>query len=186
MKLPRPTLTARDWRNVAIALALWFAILGLPVFFIPDRVLSNSPAAAQFTSVVANYVPMIDRTARSSQIPEVLRFYFACLWAASPVLFFAVLAWALLQVGRHPVPRYDPVTILVILAAGLGFVYIAATYPMEPSARTYRTLSSRFGLSFFGPFWVGLAAFFAAGVAAWVFGLLSGRIWRQSREPDAK
>jgi hypothetical protein len=80
------------------------------------------------------------------------------------------------------VPRYDPVSIFIILAFAAGIVYIAATYPVEGSPRLYRTFSSRFGLSSFGPLFVGAAALSSAGIVGWVFGLLTGRIWRRSDE----
>lgn len=187
MNVLRSKLTARDWRNGAIVVALWFAIVGLPVFFIPETVLSDSPTAAQFTSLVASYVPMIDRTAKYSRIPEVLRFYFACLWAAAPLVFVALLVWGLPRVGRYAV-QYDPVTMLIIFAVVGYVVYSVVTYSFGPDARTYRTLSSRLGLSFFGPLHVGVAVLGCAAFTAYAFGLLTGRLWRRTDEiePDVK
>jgi ABC-type dipeptide/oligopeptide/nickel transport system permease subunit len=118
----------------------------------------------------------------------VLRFYLACLWAAAPLVFVAALAWALPRVGRYLVPRYGFVAWLIIFAIVGYVVYSAATYPFGPDARTYRTLSSRLGLSFFGPLYVGVAVLGCVVIVGWVFGLLTGRIWGRSDEikPDVE
>jgi MFS-type transporter involved in bile tolerance (Atg22 family) len=61
MSTAAPDRTAREWRKGVVAVAVWFAIAGVPAFFVSERAVSDSPAAAQFTSFSSIHIAVAER-----------------------------------------------------------------------------------------------------------------------------
>lgn len=156
-----------NWAKGALLLAILIVVLGVPVLFIPDDILRTSSTARVFTDSVASVVPMIDRAAAYSAVPDVLRFYFACLWSLYP-LFVAggvLLVWLTRSRAATPTPAPMSTSKLVILAAAaLLLLYMVLAQPFPRGRLLRAAFGSRLGLFFSGPLHVLGATFCSWGL----------------------
>jgi len=87
--------TKADWLNpFAIALVAYYLLMAVVGLLVPEDILTTNLGAREFSDFMATLVPQIDRITALNIKPDVNRFYFSVLWAASPVfvltMFYAM------------------------------------------------------------------------------------------------
>jgi hypothetical protein len=144
------------WRNPhGLALVAYYLVMAVVGLLILDDILQANAWARDFSDFMASIVPQIDRITALNIEPEVNRFYFSVLWAASPLL--CVLMIGELIGGRrrgYSMWRSTPRKMFSALCA-VAFILFWATHLwwVDPSLRLTHTLfSAPFARSAVGSF----------------------------------
>jgi hypothetical protein len=112
------------------AFGLYIALTGLMVFFIPSDILTAHPWAVRFTDFMAGWVPQIDVITGLGVRPELGPFYFALLWALSPLFFLLCVVMGLDRKQRtypfwslplHKAALLALVLAIIVYASSKGF-----------------------------------------------------------------
>jgi hypothetical protein len=173
------------------AFGLYIALTGLMVFFIPSDILTAHPWAVRFTDFMAGWVPQIDVITGLGVRPELNRFYYAVLWAMSPVFFVlcALMTW---DGRRRTTPLWNrslgKVLPLVLLG---GFVLYASThaYWMTDTGNGVLRfiLGNRLGMAISGNIMYAAGPIMlAGGLMVFFAGWLSGAIPRHIRNQSVE
>jgi hypothetical protein len=165
------------------AFGLYIALTGLMVFFIPSDILTVHPWAVRFTDFMAGWVPQIDVITGLGVRPELNRFYYAVLWAMSPVLFliFCLMGW---EGRQRTYPFWTMPLHKAALFALVLCVVIYATFNLGWMTDTSHgllrfILGNRLGMAALGSLmYVVAPVMFAAGLLNVVVGWMSGAIPR--------
>lgn len=59
-------------------------------WLIPTNILTENPGLLPFVNVMESILPAIKGFARASPVPEVVRFYYATMWIAFPIVYLFV------------------------------------------------------------------------------------------------
>jgi hypothetical protein len=161
------------------------AVVGL---CIPDDILKANAWARDFSDFMASIVPQIDRITALNIQPDVNRFYFSVLWAASPLLCGAVVGE--LTSGRkrgyamwHSSPR---AMFPALAAAAILICWSINLWWVDPNLGLTRSLfHSPLGRSLFSGIAfshapVACAAASALWLVAWCTGYIPRNIRKQS------
>ena len=86
---PSATPSGAKW-SFGKTLLILSGICSMYAWLIPTRILTEHPSLIPFVAAMENILPAIKGFARVSPVPEVVRFYYATMWIAFPVLYFFV------------------------------------------------------------------------------------------------
>ncbi len=145
------TVRTDDWKTpLGLALIGYYLVMAIVGLLIPDDILTNNAWAREFSDFMASIVPQIDRITALGIKPEVNRFYFSLLWAASPVLVLIVLAFFAMRPFRAEdwkqagAPRYQSFLFLfgVILLCG---IWPQTLFWVDPSLQITKVLLGNVG-----------------------------------------
>jgi hypothetical protein len=160
----------------------YVALMGLIALFIPADILKAYPWAATFSDFMAGWIPQIDRLANLGIQPEVNRFYYSVLWAASPgLLILSVLKISEdLKVGLGsalimPLLKLTP---FIVVFCGVIFASQYGYWMTDTSNGFLRFIvGNRLGRAFWGNImFVAGPTLFVGGVIAIAHGRLNGPI----------
>jgi hypothetical protein len=125
---PPSSKNRSEWRNpLVIAMLIYYVVMAVVGLWIPDNILKDNPGAREFSDFMAKIVPQIDRITALNIKPDVNRFYFSVLWAASPIVMFLTVA-AGLQ-GRRKGIKFESTRLRLFLSwmVGTSMCYLMVT-----------------------------------------------------------
>jgi hypothetical protein len=146
----------------------------LLAFLVPGDVLSAHPAANEFSQIMSSWIPMIERASGLSPLPQVVRFYFAVMWALMPLwigVLFAVPEERMSPIGRMRQGKYFlALFVPTFVPAVVHFWIIFPLPPLLSDAPRLASamLSSRSGLALLGIIGPGGIAIAIFGTVMWV------------------
>lgn len=99
---------------------LWLAILFIGyALLLPDNVLTANPALSNAVNLMQFVFPGIGGLANYSPIPEVVRLYYATMWAGFPLLVWWVIKCDLIN-SRHSPPNSQGIKLVVATLGVIG------------------------------------------------------------------
>jgi hypothetical protein len=176
------------WRNpFGIALVTYYLVMAIVGLLIPGDILKANAWARDFSDFMASVVPQIDRITGLNIEPDVNRFYFSVLWAASPVylVFVLLLIWdgwrhrsALMWEAPFRKALLPMLFAMLVLIATLQFTWL-----VDPLSRLSRfSFGTAVGRAALAQTFVLSPVLFGSGLTTWLLGWFSGYIPRNIRK----
>lgn len=152
--VPPPPPKRSPWRNpFGIALVAYYLVMAVVGLLIPDDILEAHAWARDFSDFMASIVPQIDRITALNIEPDVNRFYFSMLWAASPLLCILMVGELISGKRRgysmwHSTPR---MMLPTLGAVAFVVLWTSNLWWVDPNLRLSRMLfATSFGRSVLG------------------------------------